>query len=98
MPRLGGLAVIAGFIVSVVYLILVMTLEKNPDLDLEEYKIKLIGFLVGGIIIGIVCFIDDVRGVPAWIKLIVQILSAAIVVSSGILIDSIKTPTHFHHN
>ena len=92
MPRLGGLAIIAGFIVSVVYLILVMTLEKNTDLNLEEYKIKLIGFLVGSLVIGIVCFIDDVRGVPAWIKLIVQVLAAAIVVSSGILIDSIKLP------
>ena len=92
MPRLGGLAVIAGFIVSVVYLILVMTLEKNPDLNLEEHKIKLLGFLIGGIIIGVVCFIDDVKGVPAWIKLIFQIISALIVISSGIVIDSIHLP------
>ena len=92
MPRLGGLAVIAGFIVSVVYLILVMTLEKNSDLNLEEHKIKLFGFLIGGLIIGVVCFIDDVRGVPAWIKLIFQIISALIVISSGIIIDSIHLP------
>ena len=41
MPRLGGLAIIAGFIVSVVYLILVMTLEKNPDLNPPEIKMLL---------------------------------------------------------
>ena len=37
MPRLGGLAVIAGFLVSVVYLILVMTIEKNTDLKIDEF-------------------------------------------------------------
>ena len=92
MPRLGGLAVIAGFIVSVVYLILVMTLEKNSDLNLEEHKIKLLGFLIGGLIIGVVCFIDDVKGVSAWIKLIFQIIAALIVIGSGIIIDSIHLP------
>ena len=92
MPRLGGIAVIVGFIVSVVYLLLVMTIEKNADLNMEEYGKKLIGFVIGGIMVGIVCFIDDVRGVPAVIKLIIQILAALIVTQSGILIDSIKLP------
>ena len=92
MPRLGGLAVIAGFIVSVVYLLLVMAIEKNVDLNIKEYGQKLIGFVIGGMIIGIVCFIDDVRGVPAIVKLIFQIIAAVIVTQSGILIDSIKLP------
>ena len=92
MPRLGGLAVIAGFIVSVVYLLLVMTIEKNIVLNIKEYGQKLIGFVIGGMIIGITCFIDDVRGVSAIIKLIIQILAAVIVTQSGILIDSIKLP------
>ena len=38
MPRLGGLAVIVGFIVSVVYLLLVMTIEKNVDLNISFFK------------------------------------------------------------
>ena len=92
MPRLGGLAVIAGFIVSVVYLILIMTIEKNTDLKMNEYGQKLIGFAIGGLLIAIICFIDDVRGVPAIIKLAVQILAAIIVTKSGILIESIKLP------
>ena len=92
MPRLGGLAVIAGFLVSVVYLILVMTIEKNADLKMDEYSKKLIGFAIGGLLISIVCFIDDVRGVSAIIKLIVQIIAAIIVTQSGILIESIKLP------
>ncbi|MBR3133608.1 MAG: undecaprenyl/decaprenyl-phosphate alpha-N-acetylglucosaminyl 1-phosphate transferase [Clostridia bacterium] len=41
-------------------------------------------------IIAFICFIDDVKGVPAIIKLIFQIAAAVVVVKSGILIDGIK--------
>lgn len=91
IPRLGGLAVIAGFIVSIVYLFIVMTLEKTIDLaGPENYYIKLIGFFAGFIVLGTVCFIDDKKGVPAVVKLIAQIVSAFIVVQSGIVIDQIN--------
>ena len=79
MPRLGGLAIIVGFVVSVVYLLIVMTLEKNANLNMSEYSKKLLGFSIGGLIISAICFVDDVRGVPAWIKLIFQIVAAVIV-------------------
>ena len=32
MPRLGGLAVILGFFLSIAYLIIVMVIEKNIDI------------------------------------------------------------------
>ena len=35
-PRLGGLAVIAGFLVSIIYLIIIMSIEKTIDLGGEE--------------------------------------------------------------
>ena len=46
MPRLGGLAVIAGFIVSIVYLLIVMTIESNIDLSKDNYHTKLLGFAI----------------------------------------------------
>ena len=45
MPRLGGLAVIAGFVISIVYLLIAMTIEKNIDLSQDNYHSKLIGFV-----------------------------------------------------
>ena len=36
MPRLGGLAVIAGFFISVIYLLIIMTLENKIDLVQEN--------------------------------------------------------------
>ncbi len=92
MPRLGGLAVIAGFIISIVYLLIVMTMEGNIDLSKENYYTKLLGFAMGGLIIGVVCFYDDVKGTKAIVKLMAQIVAAIVVVKSGIIIDSIDIP------
>ena len=92
MPRLGGLAVLAGFFVSVTYLLIVMTIENKIDLYQENYVSKLFGFVVGAGLIGITCFIDDVKGVPALIKLVVQVLAAMIVYKFGIRIDNLDIP------
>ena len=92
MPRLGGLAVIAGFFVSIIYLLVVMTMENKINLYQDNYVSKLFGFGLGALIIGIICFIDDVKGVPALIKLIAQIIAALIVVHFGIKIDNLDIP------
>ena len=92
MPRLGGLAVIAGFFLSVIYLLITMTIENTIDLEQDNYINKLIAFVIGALIIGIVCFIDDVKGVPAIIKLIAQIAAALVVAKSGIIIDTLEVP------
>jgi UDP-GlcNAc:undecaprenyl-phosphate GlcNAc-1-phosphate transferase len=89
MPRLGGLAVILGFLVSVIYLIIVMVIEKNINLKADSLYIKLLGFLAGGIVIGLTCFYDDVKGAKAIVKLCAQVLAAIIVVCCGIKIDRI---------
>ena len=92
MPRLGGLAVIAGFFVSIIYLLVVMTMENKIDLRQDNYVYKLIGFGIGALIIGIVCFIDDVKGVPALVKLTAQTAAALVVVRFGIKIDELEIP------
>ncbi len=92
MPRLGGLAVIAGFFVSILYLIIIMCIENKINLYEENYIQKIIGFILGAVIIGIVCFIDDVKGVKAVWKLIAQIIAAIVVIRFGIRIDNLDIP------
>lgn len=93
MPRLGGIAVIAGFVVSIVYLLIIMSIEGTINLQgPEQYYIKLLGFFIGAAIIASVCFIDDMKNLPALVKLAVQILAAVIVVMSGIRIEHIQIP------
>ena len=92
MPRLGGLAVLAGFFVSITYLLIIMTIENKIDLVQEGYTRKLVGFVLGAGIIGITCFIDDVKGVPALIKLAAQVAAAVVAFKFGIRIDNLDIP------
>ena len=93
IPRLGGIAVICGFLVSMIYLLIVMSVENTINLFGEEqYWLKLLGFLGGILILGITCFFDDSKGIPSWAKLIAQILAAVVVVACGIRIENINLP------
>ena len=92
MPRLGGIAVIAGFFVSVIYLVISMTLENKIDFMQDGLYTKLIGFFAGIVVLGVVCYIDDVKDIPPLAKLAGQLLAAILVASSGILIDNFNIP------
>lgn len=93
MPRLGGIAVIIGFVLSSVYLITIMSLEKTFNaFGPENYFYKLIGLLLGISVLGTFCIIDDIKGMPAIVKLIGQIIAAIIVVSFGVRINNIEIP------
>ncbi len=92
MPRLGGLAVIAGFLVSIIYLLTIMGIENSINLGEEQYYIKLVGFFLGALVIIIICFIDDLKGISPLIKLAGQILAAILVIKSGIVIEHISIP------
>ena len=92
MPRLGGLAIIAGFVISIIYLLIILSIEKSINLVEDDLYIKLIGFFIGGIIIGIVCFIDDLKDLPPMVKLSAQLLAAIVVVTWGLRIDNINVP------
>ena len=89
----GGLAVIAGFLVSVIYLVIVMSIEHTIDLGgNEQYGLKLLGFLGGIIVLAITCFLDDMKGIPPFTKLAGQLIAAIIVVYSGVRIENLNLP------
>ena len=67
-----------------------MSMEGTINLFGEDaYFKKLVGFGIGILLLGIVCFIDDSKGVHPLVKLATQILVAIIAVCSGIRIDDI---------
>lgn len=78
---------------SVIYLLITTSLEGKINLFGEEnYYIKLLGFLGGVIVLGIICYIDDVKAIPSLVKLAAQIVAAIIVVACGIKIEDISIP------
>ena len=52
----------------------------------------MIGFFVGIVVLGITCYIDDVKGIPSLVKLASQIIASIIVVACGIRIENISIP------
>lgn len=93
IPKLGGLAVIAGFAISVIYLISVMNIEGSINLfDENLYLKKLIGIGLGVIIITITGVIDDTKTLKPLQKLFGQVLAAIVAVGFGIRISASDIP------
>ena len=66
-----------------------MCIENKINLNAEEsYYMKLIGFFIGIVILGIFCYIDDVKGLPAIVKLIGQIIAGIVIAIFGIRINN----------
>jgi UDP-GlcNAc:undecaprenyl-phosphate GlcNAc-1-phosphate transferase len=78
IPRLGGLAIFLGFLLSVVLF--------------AEISSEVQGILLGSVVIVIVGVIDDIVPLPAWLKFIVQIFAALIAVCHGVVINIISNP------
>lgn len=93
IPKFGGPAIIIGFLLATIYLLITSSIEGNLNLfGPENYIIKLLGFLLGILVLSFVCFFDDIKGIPALVKLVGQIIAAAIVVSFGIRINNFNLP------
>lgn len=87
MPKFGGPAVILGFLVSVIYLLIVMQMEKTINLNgVEQYGKKLLGMFLGILVLSIVCIIDDIKTIKPFTKLFGQTIAAIIAVAFGIRI------------
>jgi len=84
IPRMGGLAIFLGFILSVV-LFVPLTRELR-------------GILLGAVVIVTVGAIDDLVSLSAWKKLLVQIVAAVIPVLHGVVIRVVMNPNLFSEN
>ena len=73
IPRMGGLAIFLGFILSVVLF---------ADISREVQ-----GILLGSVVVVIVGVVDDIIPLPALVKFVIQIFAALIAVYHGVVID-----------
>ncbi len=85
-PRIGGLAIIFGFLVAVI--------SFN-----DSWSRELISILIGVGILGILGVIDDCKELDAKLKFVVQIIAALVVVLFGdIRISVMSNPNVFSEN
>ena len=84
IPRMGGLAIFLGFLLSTLVFVPLST--------------PLRGMLLGSVIIVILGIIDDIHALPAMPKFIVQIVAALIAVLHGNVIEVLSNPNIFSEN
>ena len=83
IPRLGGLAIFIGFMVSI---LLFVDIRSDPQMQ---------GILLGAVIIVVLGVVDDIMALPAMLKFVVQIAAALIPVMHGVRIQAISNPNLF---
>jgi UDP-GlcNAc:undecaprenyl-phosphate GlcNAc-1-phosphate transferase len=79
IPRLGGLAIYVAFLISII-----LVYYFYERLNLAFLKNKMIGVFLGGTIVFIAGFIDDIKTMEALPKLIIQSIAALILFFFGI--------------
>lgn len=80
VPRLGGLAIFIGFMVSIL-----LFANIHGDRQMQ-------GILMGAVIIVILGVVDDITPLPAMFKFVVQIVAALIPTLHGVVIHVISNP------
>lgn len=88
IPRLGGIAIVTGFFVSIGF-ILLSSLIENGSLTLDR---RILGFFAGLVIIVILGIVDDIKELKAGIKFVIQIAAACCVAFTGTSIQEITNP------
>lgn len=83
MPNIGGIAIFGGFLVALFAGSLI-----RPEL-LDAFRVELLAVVLGGTIMTLVGFIDDMWEVPPAMRLGSQFLAAGILVVNGVQIDFI---------
>ena len=84
IPRLGGLAIFIGFMVSIL-----LFSEITPELR---------SILLGAVIIVVLGVVDDIMALPAMLKFVVQIVAALIPATHGVTISAFSNPNIFSDN
>lgn len=88
VPRIGGIAIFLAFLVfSMVFLF-----SAKGGLNLDKH---IVAIWIGSIIIAGSMLLDDIFGLSAWQKLLLQVVAVLVLIASGIGIE--KLPNPFGH-
>ena len=77
IPRMGGLAIFIGFVVSVLIFVPMST--------------EVMGMLIGAVIIVVMGAVDDIVSLNPWVKLAVQVFAAWVAIRCGLVFNYIST-------
>lgn len=78
IPRMGGLAIFLGFVLTVLLFVPLST--------------QVTGILLGAVIIAVMGAVDDIVSLNAWIKLLGQVVAAIVVIRCDVVFSAISNP------
>ena len=84
IPRLGGLAIFFGFMVSILLFVRI-----TPEMK---------SILLGAVVIVVLGVVDDIMALPALLKFVIQIVAALIPALHGVTIQAFSNPNIFSRN
>ena len=84
IPRMGGLAIFVGFLLSVIVFV--------------SFSTQIMGLLLGALIIAVMGAVDDIMNLNAWVKLAVQVVAALVAIRCGIVFTAISNPNFLSYN
>lgn len=85
-PRIGGIAMLTSmfFCVTAIFVVSLFT-----EFELDN---RIIGYVLGALVIGIMGIVDDIKNIRAFYKFVFQMLAAGIIYVFGISIIGVKIP------
>jgi len=95
-PRLGGLAIVAAFLIVLIGYTLASHRLEFSGLHLWFLDKRLVGVILGLIVLMIIGILDDIRGMKPWSKLFWHIIAAGTVVAFGMTISYLRLPFGLH--
>ena len=84
VPRLGGVAVVLAAVLAVAIVPAFLPASRDPAI-----WVAMRPYVVGGLLIFLVGLVDDIRGLGPAPKLIVEVVAAAVMMASGLLIERV---------
>jgi len=85
-PRVGGIAMVAGVMISI---LLFYLLSFFIDVEIDR---RLVGYVLGAIVIIIMGFVDDIKSLKPLYKFLLQLIAGMIIYVFGISIVGVKIP------
>lgn len=98
IPRLGGVAIVISFLILVIGYSLASHRLNFSGFEILRVDKRLVGVILGLLILLIVGIFDDIRGVKPWKKLFWQIVAAGMPVLFGLSIQYLRLPFGEHLN
>jgi len=85
VPSSGGISIVVTFLIGMIFIIIF----ADTELIQQRY---IFGLIFSAILIAIISFVDDIREKSAVFKLATHIFAVIVVLSTGIVIDTLSLP------